>query len=223
MSIDDITLSIILVAYTILMVFVTKYLYHYLINKGTTANDSLYYTRKFVHILAGGVVTLFIPFYSTPLIPLLAGILLTLITLFTHTQGDKLYWFQTDKNYNDVSFCFMWGISIFALWTLLGYQQRWIAIIPAAYMAFGDGVTGIVRNKLYNHRSKHPLGNLFMALVCIPIGYVYAGLAALSLPGVISAITASIIERFEFGPIDDNILITVSSALILYLSSILML
>ncbi len=223
MTIDDLILSIILVTYTILMVFVTKYLYHYMIKKGITAKDSLYYNRKFVHILAGGIVTLFIPFYSTPIIPLLAGILLTLITLFTHTKGNKLYWFQTDKNYNDVSFCFMWGVSIFALWILLGYSQRWIAIIPAAYMAFGDGITGIVRNAFYNRRSKHPIGNIFMGLVCIPIGYVYAGFAALSLAGVLSAITASITERFEFGPIDDNILITISSALVLYLSSIIIL
>ncbi|MFO8077222.1 MAG: hypothetical protein R6U21_01070 [Thermoplasmatota archaeon] len=223
MTIDDFILSVILVTYTIITIFVTKYLYHYMIKKGITAKDSLYYNRKFVHILAGGIVTLFIPFYSTPLIALLAGILLTLITLFSHRKGDRMYWFQTDKNYNDVSFCFMWGISIFVLWMLLGYSQRWIAIIPAAYMAFGDGVTGIVRNALYNHRSKHPIGNLFMGLVCIPIGYVYAGIVALPLAGVLSAIAASLVERFEFGPIDDNILITISSALILYISSIILL
>lgn len=223
MTIDDFNLSIILVTYTIIMVFVTKYLYHYMIKKGINEKDSLYYNRKFVHILAGGIVTLFIPFYSTPIIPLLAGILLTIITLLSHTKGSKMYWFQSNKNYNDVSFCFMWGISIFVLWTILGYSFRWIAIIPAAYMAFGDGVTGIVRNALYNQRSKHPTGNLFMALVCIPIGYLYAGMAALPLAGILSAITASIVERFEFGPIDDNILITITSALMLYLSSIFIL
>jgi len=218
---SDFMLSIVLVVYTLIIVYLTKYFYHYMIKKNIGGKDAIYYNRKFVHILAGGIVTLFVPFYSSPVLPLLAGILLTLITLFSHTKGGKLYWFQTDRDYNDVNFCLMWGLSIFILWTLLGYSNRWIAIIPAAFMAFGDGITGIVRNAIFKQRLKHPIGNVFMAAVCIPIGYFYAGLGSIAYGGVLAAIVASILERFEYGPIDDNILITISSSLVLYFSATL--
>ncbi len=216
----DLPLSIILIIYTIVIAYSTKYIYHFMINRNIKKKDAIYYNRKFVHILAGGVVTLFIPFYSTPVLPLLAGLALTFITFFSHEKGGKLYWFQTDQDYNDVNFCFMWGISIFILWTVLGYPNRWIAIIPAAFMAFGDGITGIVRNKLFNRRLKHPIGNVFMAAVCIPLGYIYAGIGSIAYGGVFAAIIASIAERFEFGPIDDNVLITISSSIVLYVYSV---
>ena len=113
----------------------------------------------------------------------------------------------------------MWGISIFFLWII--FDTRWIAIIPAAFMAFGDGVTGIVRNWFFKKRFKHPIGNLFMVAVCIPIGYVFGGYGGIALGGVIAAIIASITERYEFGFLDDNILITLSSSLILILYTFL--
>jgi hypothetical protein len=115
----------------------------------------------------------------------------------------------------------MWGLAIFVLWTLLG--DKWIAVIPPAFIAFGDGITGIVRNLAFKERKKHPIGNIYMAGVCIPIGY-YLGatsnIEGLAFWGVVAAIIASIFERYEFGPIDDNILITVSATVTLYIGGI---
>ena len=56
-----------------------------------------------------------------------------------------------------------------------------------------------------------------MLMVCIPIGYYFASVAVVPIPlwGVVAAIIASLVERFEFGAIDDNVLITVSVTLIL--------
>ena len=128
-----------------------------------------------------------------------------------------LYWFQTDDDINDVSFCLMWGVAVFVLWVIM--ENPWIAIIPLVFMAFGDGVTGIVRNAIFKKRIKHPIGNVFMLALCIPMGYIlvhFSGIPEMAMWGVIAAIVASVVERYEIGPIDDNILITVSSSIVLY-------
>jgi hypothetical protein len=44
-----------------------------------------------------------------------------------------------------------------------------------------------------------------------------SGLEGLALWGVIAAVIASLFERYEFGIIDDNILVTVSATVILYI------
>lgn len=211
----DILLSILLVIYTVLILFLIKYSYLYLVNRGLKSKDAVYYNRKFIHIFAGGIVALFVPFYHSAFYPLLAGFLLAGVTFFTHEKGDRLYWFQNKKDFNDVTFCLMWGISIFVLWILFG--SPWLAILPALYMSFGDGVTGIIRNGIFKERSKHYIGNVFMALTCLPLGYIFGSIGGLTIGGLLAAGVASAIEHFEFGSIDDNILIAVSSSLVLIL------
>ena len=209
---------IILTIYTISAAFLTKKTYDLMINRGIRKKDAIYYNRKLVHILAGGVVTLIVPIvFSSPIYPLFCGLAITTITYLSHKRrkGKMLYWFQTEDNLNDVNFCFMWGIAIFVLWEITG--NPWIAIIPSAFMSFGDGITGVARNAVFKKRTKHPIGNVFMAAVCIPLGYFLAGLGGIAIGGVIAAVVASVIERYEFGPIDDNILITVSSSIVLYI------
>jgi dolichol kinase len=49
-----------------------------------------------------------------------------------------------------------------------------------------------------------------MAIVCLPVGFLYAGFY-----GLLAAIVAVIVERFEIGPVDDNILIAFTSTAIL--------
>ena len=120
------------------------------------------------------------------------------------------------------SFCLMWGFTVFILWHLIGVP--WIAIIPIAYMAFGDGITGIVRNAMFKRRTKHPLGNLYMFGICAPIGFIFAQISnvdGLIFWAVIAAAVASIVERYEFGFIDDNILITIASSITIYIGFIL--
>jgi dolichol kinase len=115
----------------------------------------------------------------------------------------------------------MWGLSMAILWIL--FNDPFLAIIPALFMAFGDAVTGLVRNALYKKRSKKPIGNVFMLIVCLVIGYCFTSIAVNPIPlwGVFAAIIASISERFEIGPIDDNILITATAMIILIIGSLL--
>ena len=58
-----------------------------------------------------------------------------------------------------------------------------------------------------------------MAILCIPLGYFIGENADPSIPmwGAISGALASFVERYEFGPIDDNVLIVIASSLIIAL------
>ena len=210
-----------LAAYTFSIIFLSKKIYEYMLKKRLKKSVALYYNRKIIHIFAGGVVVLAVPFlFSNPWFPLISAILMGIVAFIAHRSGNSFYWFQSGNNFNDVSFCFMWGIAIFILWQI--FNNPWIAIIPPAFIAFGDGITGIVRNLAFNERKKHPIGNLYMMGLCIPIGYYFANAADPSIPlwGVIAAIFASFFERYEFGPIDDNILVAGIATAILYIGGV---
>ena len=210
----------ILAAYAFSVIFLTRNVYDYMIKKGLKESVAVYYNRKLIHIFAGGVVVIAVPFvFSNPWLPLFSGTVMAIITYVSHKRGNKFYWFQTSDNLNDVSFCFVWGLAIFILWQILG--DPWIAIIPPAFIAFGDGITGIVRNIAFQERRKPIIGNIYMMGVCIPVGYYFAHVGGIPLWGIIAAVVASLFERYEFGIIDDNILVTASATIILYLGGVL--
>ena len=60
-----------------------------------------------------------------------------------------------------------------------------------------------------------------MGLLCIPLGYILGWLGGIPVGGIIGAIVASFTERFEIGPLDDNVLITISSSIIVYVYAII--
>ena len=128
-----------------------------------------------------------------------------------------MYWFQTADNSNEVKFALMWALSVSTLWWI--FDDPWLAVLPSLYMAFGDGVTGIARNFFVRRRSKSFIGNIFMLVVCVPMGWFIADHATPPIPewGILSAVVATVIERYEIGPIDDNVLITLAASLILLL------
>ena len=208
----------VLAAYAFSVIFLTRRLYDYMLKNRFTEEQAIYYNRKLIHIFAGGIVVLLVPFmFSNPWFPLFSSILMGIVMLWRHRSGKMFFWFQTKRDINDVSFCFMWGIAIFILWQIFG--NPWIAIIPPAFIAFGDGITGIIRNLAFKERRKHPIGNIYMMGVCIPIGYYFANAGDPSIPawGIIAAVIASLFERYEFGKIDDNVLVTASATIILYI------
>ncbi|MBV5308270.1 hypothetical protein [Chromatium okenii] len=208
--------------YVLAVLFLTRLPYQMMVTRGMEPIRAVYYVRKMVHMLAGGMGSIMVPLvFIDPWYPLVSGLLLTLLLYFAHVSGLRFYWFQTDDNRNDVKFALMWSSSISLLWWVLG--DPWLAILPSLYMAFGDGITGIVRNAVIRKRSKNPIGNVFMLLLCAPLGWYIGAQADPSIPvwGLLSAIVATMIERYEFGPIDDNILITVAASSVLLLGSVL--
>ena len=204
--------------YVMVILFATKIPYDMMISRGVEDIRAVYYNRKIVHMMAGGVGSLCVPvLFVDYWYPLVCGILMTIFTYAAHASGTRMFWFQTDQNQNDVKFTLMWWTSITMIWVLVG--DPWLAIVPSLFMAFGDGVTGVVRNAVIKKRSKSPIGNVFMFIVSAPLGYIVAGMGDPSIPvwGLISAAIATFVERYEFGPIDDNILITVFATAVLML------
>ena len=218
----QIIFSAIAVAYVVAIVYVTRFAYRLMKKLGFDETIAVYYNRKIVHMATGGVIALLVPFlFDSWIYPFATGLVLTLITTLPRLRGQSIDFMQTKENWNDSKFALMWGLSIAILWII--FNDPFLAIIPALFMAFGDAVTGFVRNALYKKRSKKPIGNVFMLIICLVIGYYFAGIAVNPIPlwGVFAAIAASMVERFEIGPIDDNILITVTAMIILIVGSLI--
>lgn len=208
-------ISIILFIYVMFVVQGTKLAYNWMRKKGLPHNVAVYYNRKLIHVFAGGVVALLVPFFFTePYIPFVLALVLALSVYLPHRKGQLMYWFQVEDNMYEVNFCVMWGVSVLLGWLLLGSPVY--GVVPVVFMAFGDAVTGIVRNTLFKRRTKHWTGNLAMLAVCVPIGTALAGAV-----GAIAGLVASIVERFEWNPIDDNVLISLSSLGVLLIAKAL--
>ncbi|MCX8165727.1 MAG: dolichol kinase [Sulfolobales archaeon] len=197
-----------LAVYVLAVIFATSLLYSLMRNRGISEESARYYNRKIIHALGGGVVALLVPvLYSSPLFLLLATTLLGTFLLLARRYR-IMKWFQTEDNAYEVNFVLAWGLSVFLLWNLL--KDPMVAVVPALFISFGDAATGFVRNFLFSRRTKHWIGNVAMGLVCVPMGFLFAGTA-----GAAAGLLASIVERFEFGYIDDNVLITLVTTLVI--------
>ena len=219
----QIIFSVLAVVYVVAVFFVTRSTYRLMKKRGIYETVAVYYNRKILHMATGGIIALLVPLlFDSWIYPLATGLALTLITILARLKGQSMDFMQIKENWNDTKFILMWGLSIAILWIL--FNDPFLAIIPALFMSFGDAVTGLVRNALYKERSKKPIGNVFMLIVCVVIGYYFASIAVNPIPiwGIIAAVAASIVERFEIGPIDDNILITVTTMFFLIVGSLIM-
>lgn len=198
----------------LLVTVVTKKIYSYMISKGISHNVAVYFNRKIIHMLSGGVIASILPFvFTEPFVPMVFAYILGLAVYIPHRRGNIYNWFQTEDNIYEVNFCFAWGTSIAVLWIVTGDPLK--SILPALAISFGDAVTGIVRNIVFGYRTKHWIGNIAMFAMMIPIGYALSGLVGALAMGI-----ASIVERFEFNPIDDNILIALTVTIIVAFSAI---
>ena len=201
-----------------IVVFGIKPFYHYLRKQGSEHMVAVYYNRKVAHMLAGGVPIIASPMvFDNPIWVLIGGVLGSIALAATHILDRRLWWMQTEQNMNDATFALMLGLSVFVIWEYS--DEPWLAILPSLFMAFGDGVTGIIRNKMFKKRTKSAWGNVGMAALCIPLGYIVGAMAEPQIPlwGLIAGIVASFVERYEFGPIDDNVLIVVFSSIVLFM------
>ncbi len=197
--------SIVLFTYTLAVIYSTKLLYDTLRSKGVSHDSAVYFNRKIIHVLAGGVIALILPtLFTSPTLPSILAAALSVVTWVPHRRGRLMYWFQVRENMHEVSFCLMWGMAVLLAWLFLGspiYAQ-----VPVLFMSFGDAATGLTRNFLFKRRTKSWWGNIAMFAVCAPIAYWLVGPLGIPLAGA-----ASIIEHFELNPVDDNILISLTS------------
>ncbi len=198
--------AVVMLIYAVAVVRATKFVYDFMRSRGMKHNVAVYYNRKLIHVFAGGVVALLVPFlFTSPIIPFIIAMIMAIFTYIPHRKGELMDWFQVEDNMFEVNFCLMWGISMLLAWFILGSPIY--ALIPILFMAFGDAATGVVRNSMFKKRTKSWWGNIAMFAVCAPIGVLLLN----SLWGVPIAALASFVEHYEFNPIDDNVLISASS------------
>ncbi|AEM39285.1 hypothetical protein Pyrfu_1427 [Pyrolobus fumarii 1A] len=203
---NEALIGALLLGYVALIVILSKLLYNALRGIGLGYYRAVYFVRKYIHVFGGGVVAFLTPFvFTSPLIPLVMGLVLAAGLALARATNKLMYWFQVPDNAYEVNFCIAWALGIAILWLITG--NPWIAVTPALLISIGDAVTGVVRNVVVGRRSKHWVGNLAMATVTVPL---VGGL--LGVPGMLVAAVASVIERLEFGPIDDNVLIVLFSS-----------
>jgi phytol kinase len=207
--VGDLLRSLPLAAMVLAVVYATRPLYHAMRGRGLPHNVAVYYNRKVIHAAAGGAVALLVPYvFREPLVPLLMALALGGFLAYMRRSGRLMYWFQVPENAYEVNFTIAWGASVALLWLIL--QDPRLAVLPALFIAFGDAVTGVVRNALFARRTKHWAGNIAMLAVAAPLGLAYGGLL-----GAAAGVVASLVERFEFPPVDDNVLIALASTLVL--------
>ncbi len=197
-------LGLVFLAYPFGVAYITKLTYGFMRSKGIPHNVAVYYNRKIIHVFAGGVVALLVPrFFTSPIVPASMAAILAIATYIPHRTGKLMEWFQVPDNMYEVNFCVMWGVSVVVAWLLTGDPVY--ALVPIALMAFGDAATGFTRNLIFKRRTKSWIGSIAMFAVSIPVLYVLMGVW-----GIPVAAAASVIEHFEFGPIDDNVLVSLT-------------
>lgn len=169
-----------------------------------------YMARKAIHLLSAGVSVVFAPLvFSDWKAPLLLGSIMVAFTFLGHFR--KLHgWFQITHNYADVYFTVACTALLVVFWY---FNDVWIGVLSALFLAWGDGLTGIVRYVVYKKRNKSIWGNITMFVVCMLLSFLMNGHVGYA--GFIGGAFASLVERFE--QIDDNISIPFGSALLMTL------
>ncbi len=206
---EELVATVLLIGWVVFVVTVlTRALYNRMRSRGIEHDVAVYYNRKVIHILAGGLPAVAVPLiFKTPFLPFMMAMLLAIFTFMLHKINRVMYWFQTEDNLYEVSFCIMWGAIITLGWVVSG--DLWFGAIPVLFMSVGDAVTGLVRNLIYGKRVKAWWGNLIMAAFSMSIG------AALGVAGILAGGAASFLEHFEFRLIDDNVIVPLVSFMIL--------
>jgi dolichol kinase len=199
----DVPITIVLLIWMgFVLFFGSRWLYNFVLKKGWDQKRGTYLGRKFVHIFGAGLVAAILPFeFHEPYFPLVFAMLLAVLTYTLHKTNHILYWFQDPANYSETYFAIMFGTVVFVTWFI--DKTFLLAVVPTLFMAWGDGVTGVVRNLKYKKRTKAWEGSLAMLLVCVPVG------ALLGLVGVITGVIATLVERVEW--MDDNLSIPLVS------------
>ena len=205
--ITDIPITLVLLVWMGFVLFVaSRWLYNLVLKRGWDQKRGTYLGRKFVHIFGAGIVAIILPFeFHEPYFPFLFAMLLAVLTFTLHKTNHILYWFQDPSNYSETYFALTWGAAVLLTW--LVDRTFLLAVVPTLFMAWGDGVTGVVRNLIYKKRTKAWQGSLAMLLVCIPVG------ALMGLVGILAGVVATAVERWE--RIDDNISVPLVSLAIL--------
>ncbi|MEM0171399.1 MAG: dolichol kinase [Thermoproteota archaeon] len=189
----------------------SKEVYKFALRKGRSEHSSIYFSRKTIHFLAGGLTAVLLPYFAhEPILPALLAFGFALMTYIPHKINKLMYWFQDPENVYEVNFTIVWGIVILLTWYI--DKTFWLGVIPILFMSWGDGITGVIRNLIYNKRTKAWEGTVGMLILDTMIG------TKMGFAGIIAAVVSAFVERIE--SFDDNISVPVVSLIILLIAKV---
>lgn len=177
-----------------------------------------YLSRKIGHLGGGTALLLCALLFESWLWPLiLAGAFTALLFGARFIKGDLFR--GVGGTGRPIAFAEVWFpaasvVSIVVGWGWLG--DRWLAILPALFMAYGDAFTGLTRSVVYHREFKGNMGSVAMGIVCLMLAWVFY--QPFWIGGAVGAIVATLVERFtpmSHGWLDDNWTIVLSSLLVM--------
>ena len=178
---------------------------------------SHYVSRKIGHI-GGGVAYLILALWVDrwPAIAMVAGAAVVMVAVRIWKPG----WLRgvggtgRAHTYAEVSYALAGAASFAIGWGI--FNDRWLALAPVLFMAWGDSATGIVRSIVVRREEKHWSGSVACLAVCSLIALLIQPFWI----GLAGAVVATAVERWTGlarGWIDDNWTIVAASLAVMIL------
>lgn len=170
-----------------------------------------YLSRKVAHIFGGVAYLLAILLLEAPAALVLSVVVtLYLVLLRFHNPQELRGVGGTGRPhaFAELTYPIAGTISLALGWLWLG--DKWLALVPVLFMAWGDSITGLVRGLVYGREVKGIWGSVAMGGVCVLIALLYHPYWI----GLTGAVIATVVEKLSpiaRGWVDDNSLLTLSS------------
>ena len=156
-----------------------------------------YISRKIGHI-AGGVAFLMCLFFTSPGWPIILSFGFGLILLLARLTKPDTFRGVGGTGRNSKVMAEVWfplvavPVLIISWWRL---DRPELAVSVLLFMAWGDGITGLVRSRVYDKPVKGLWGSLGMLAVCLTISFVFIHPLWI---GILASMTA-VIAEWAFG------------------------
>ena len=189
--ISDMPLALVLFGFILSIVLITKKMKNVWIN------------RKLIHLSSSPAVLVYMFVFKEPYVFFAFAIAFTLVLFIPHLRSKELNWFQVKRNFGEVLYTLSFAVLSISLWE----TNRVLAGTAMLFMSVGDSVTGMIRSRYVNERSKHWTGTVGMLLTCI-----FIGVTLLGMKGIVLSTVATLAEYQPW--IDDNITVPFMTTLI---------
>lgn len=176
-----------------------------------------YLSRKIGHLAGGTALLLCALLYDSWLWPLILAVTFAALLLGARFIRKNLFR-GVGGTGRPVAFAEVWFpavsvVSIAVGWVWLG--DRWLAILPALFMAYGDAVTGLTRSVVYNREFKGNMGSVAMLGACLLLAWCFYQPFWIGATGAVAATLAERFTPMSKGFWDDNWTIVLSSLLVM--------
>ena len=178
-----------------------------------------YLTRKVGHLAGGTTLLLLALLYDSWQWPLILAAAFTAMLLGARFIRGSLFR-GIGGTGRPVAFAEVWFpavsvVSIAVGWAWLG--DRWLAILPTLFMAYGDAVTGLTRSVVYNREFKGNMGSVAMLGACLLLVWCFYQPFWIGAAGAVAATLAERFTPMSHGFWDDNWSIVLASLLVMSL------